>query len=118
VKVGDPFKVSVISECPKPPAGYCGKVGKFLYRDFTATLLDPVDNVCTDMTGIEIKVSIHPSFMTPGAYVQGTLRIPTVAGIAIFRASPGSIRLDKLPRNPEDGYKLKFEAISNTATDQ
>ena len=71
VKVGDPFKVSVKSECPKPPAGYCGKVGQFLYRDFTATLLDPVDNVCTDMTGIDIEVSIHPGFMTLGAYVQG-----------------------------------------------
>jgi hypothetical protein len=117
VTIGDPFAVQVESDCPTTPPDArsafrpCGIVGQFLAQEFRASLRDAVGNLRQDLDGVLVQVSIPKAYTTPGAVVQGSLAFETQGGQAAFPAA-SSIRLDKVPPNPEIGYKLQFDALS------
>ena len=110
VFIGDPYQVRVTTECPESSKGFCGQVGQYLTKSFYATVTDVVGNLRDDLEDVPIVVSIPSAFTTPGAFLQGKLVARTEQGIAVFGGQE-SIRIDKVPPNPEVGYKLQFDAV-------
>jgi hypothetical protein len=115
VFLGDPFTMEVNTTCPEQALDPCGKVGAPLLGEFRVFSRDAARNCLPDFD-ILVRVSIPVAFITPPRVgilaLQGGIEKRSLNGTATFL--PGTSRIDKLPPNPEIGYKLQFDAISSS----